>query len=149
MSVRSYSPQCFNVVLSDEAAAYKLARTIVCQNVNLRHMINYRCMAHVFNLVIFELSRQPGPFPILQKLSQLISIISSHKRLSPRLRQLGACKPQHIIPTRWYSTASALNSVIALESFFPRLEMNDTTNYTAWADIVEQEDFWRGLKDLK
>lgn len=63
-------PQCFNVVLSDEAAAYKLARTIVCQNVNLRHMINYRCMAHVFNLVGFELSRQPGPFPILQKLSR-------------------------------------------------------------------------------
>lgn len=72
-------------------------------------------MAHWLNLIGDALAKTPALNVELQKLLKLINIISHNKPLANKLRELGANRLHHSVPTRWYSTCESINSFLGIK----------------------------------
>lgn len=113
------------------------------------HFLHYRCMAHVFNLMIgYMCSSRPIKVNI-KKLVDLINQINLNKFLLNHLRTQGASMPSKIVATRWYSTSSAVNSILDLEQALMDAIHNPNLRVEAIKETVEDDTFWRSLKSLK
>lgn len=138
----------FNCMVTDEASNIRVARETICENFD-GHLLHYRCMAHVFNLMIgYMCSSRPIKVNI-KKLVDLINKISLNKFLLNHLRTQGASMPSKIVATRWYSTSSAVNSILDLEQALMDAIHNPNLRVEAIKETVEDDTFWRSLKSLK
>lgn len=97
-------------IVTDEAANFKLARAIICGG--RKGMLEYRCLAHVFNLMIESMCDYSNIKQHVVTLSELISKISKNKMLISALRQRQTRKLVGVVPTRWYSLATVTNVIL-------------------------------------
>lgn len=141
--------ELLNVVISDEAANCKKARSLLIDKFTSKHLMQYRCLAHVVNLIGSTVSKSFPLNVILQKLTTLVHCVNRHKKLMKVLQELGANKIVNAVPTRWYSTCAMINSVLKLRSLFNHLPRNDELQSNVWAPIIDNDGFWIGLEAAK
>jgi len=108
-----------------------------------------RCLAHVFNLIGAYISRDSIVKRNLRQLVDLITVISRSQRLVAKLRELGANRIAQPVPTRWYSTSSAINSMLDLKSTLELVPKTNEFNCDRWLDTLEDDGFWEILRNLK
>lgn len=84
-----------NAIVTDEAPNHKLARSIIIKETS-RHIIEYRCMAHVRNLMIGQLSKYELIQPSLSNLATFVRVLLSNK---PTLAE-GVDRQKAVVPTR-------------------------------------------------
>lgn len=109
------NPNKFIGIVTDEASSYKVAREELSCLLPGGKIINYRCMAHWFNLVGASMSKHPTINEILKRLMDLVLTINRSKILWSKLKEIGSNKPTQIVPTRWYSTSLTINSILGIK----------------------------------
>lgn len=114
----------FNCIVTDEAANMKLARNKIKAELKTS-IIEYRCLAHVFNLIGATLSNIREPKQIMNKLVIFVSKITRHKFLVAKLKEKEAKKIVSAVPTRWYSNCASINSIIDIKDFLERIPRTD------------------------
>lgn len=137
----------FNNVVTDEASSYRLARELIVKDFDTR-LIEYRCMAHVFNLIGATFSKSSVVKPILTRLSKLI-VFLRNKRVAAALENSGSNKVVLTVPTRWYSTTLSINSVLTIKPSLLALPRNEDLAYETWGPILADDEFWSDLISLK
>lgn len=130
------SEESINSIISDEAANCKKARKLIIEMFTSKHVLEYRCLAHVVNLIGCTMCKSAPLNLILQKLTTLVLCVNRHKRLMNALADLGANKIVNSVPTRWYSTYSLINSDPKLKDLFPKLPKNGDLSSKIWLPIV-------------
>ena len=138
-----------NAIISHEASNCKLARRLLTEEDEFSHLIEYRCLSHVFNLIGASISKDPTIRRLLEKVLDLIAIISRNKPLAMAIVQAGGGKVVRPVPTRWYSTCSAINSVIKIKPVMLGLQNHDCYASNRWLPILEDARLWNGLSELK
>jgi hypothetical protein len=138
----------FNSVVTDEGANYKLARAKLIESFTPKiQPLQYRCMAHVLNLVGERMSKSIELSTTLSRANNLVNIISRHRILASRLTDDGARKIAHVVATRWYSLSRCLLSLLDTREPFCRLPTNDDSlSPSSWQDTVHDPKFWSELK---
>lgn len=138
-----------NAIVSDEASAFKLARELIAAKLKTDHkrplIIEYRCFAHVFNLMISAFAQSRRVSPSLEKLSTFINAISRNKVLVSKIEELGGKRLVHSTPTRWFSISSSIRSAIAVRPFLAGLEFDPKYGGIKWAEIYNDTIFWEEL----
>lgn len=138
----------FNCMVTDEASNIRVARETICENFD-GHLLHYRCMAHVFNLIIGHMCNSAAIKPHVKTLIDFINKISMNKFLLNFLKTSGANMPSKVVATRWYSTSSALNSILDLEEALETAIQNPDLRMETIKPTVQNQVFWRSLKFLK
>lgn len=138
----------YNNVVTDEASSYRLARELIVRAFSDSHLIEYRCLAHVYNLIGATFSKSPIVKPILSRLAKLIGFLRN-KRVAAALENLGANKVVLSVPTRWYSTSLSINSILTIKTSLLALPRNDDLAYETWGPILDDEEFWIDMVSLK
>jgi len=138
----------FNTIITDEASNFRNARGLIKSKLSATHLLEYRCLAHVYNLIGASISGDTIIKRILRQLVDLISNIDRSQRLVAKLRQLGANRLTHPVPTRWFSTSSAINSALDLKETLELVPKTNEFGYSRWGDTLEDEWFWGILRDL-
>lgn len=138
----------FNCVVSDEASNYKGARVNLQQSTGGR-VIQYRCMAHYFNLIGSTASSSCQIRPIIEKLQVFVAIVTRNARLSRKLEELRANKLIKICATRWYTTSSSISSALETRESLKKLDRDESLGYSRWIEIVNDSEFWSSLKKLQ
>lgn len=142
------SPKKFNCVVSDEASNYKGARVNLQQSTGGR-VIQYRCMAHFFNLIGSTASSSFRVRPIIEKLQIFVATVTRNSRLIRKLEELRAKKLIKICPTRWYTTSSSISSALETKESLKKLDEDESLGYSRWIGTVNDEEFWSSLKKLQ
>lgn len=138
----------FNSIITDEASNCKAARQLIKQNLAHGALIEYRCMAHLFNLIGAGMSKNSVIKPTLEQLLELINILSRHKLLISAIRKHGGNKAVRSVPTRWYSTSASLLSVLRLKPILERLPQTNELVAYKWAPIINDRSFWTEVQSL-
>jgi len=138
-----------NAIISDEASNFKLARALIVQEDDYSHIIQYRCMAHVLNLVGASISKSFAVRDHLERVVELIGIISRNKPLASAIKEAGGRQVIRPVPTRWYSTCAAINSVIRIRPVMLQLERRSIFATDRWIPILEDSTLWDKLAHLK
>jgi len=138
-----------NAITSDEASNFKRSRNLICKEEKLQHLIEFRCMAHVFNLVGASISKHPTIKRLLDNIVQLINTITRDKPLATAIVNLGGGRVVNAVPTRWYSTCSAINSLIKIRMVMDGLDDRPEYNRHKWSYITEDESFWCDIDACK
>ena len=139
----------FNCIVTDEASNFKLARQKIKERLESDHLIEYRCLAHVLNLIGAHMSEALIIKRHLKLLVEFINTVSRNQKLTSKLCELGANRLKHPVPTRWFSTCAAINSVLALKPILELVPKNEAFAYHKWSHILDDEWFWEVLSDLK
>jgi len=100
-----------NVIVSDGASNCKLSRDLIVEESSFEHIIGYRCLSHLFNLIGASISKHPSVEKHLDKVVEPINIISRTKRLSRAIVKAGGGRTIRSNPTSWFSTCGAIKSV--------------------------------------
>lgn len=137
-----------NAIVSDEASNCKLARVLLVDELDC-HVVEYRCMAHVFNLIGALMSKSEHIKPTLENLVKLVNYIGKNKVLVSHLREDGATKVVRAVPTRWYSTCSTINSILKMKPYLLRVPHENRFGYEKWGPIAEDPLFWNNLQNAK
>lgn len=137
-----------NAIISDEASNFRLARSLMIEELD-NHVVEYRCIAHVFNLIGALMSKSEGLKSSLDDLVKLVNYVSKHKVLVSYLKDEGATKVVRSVPTRWYSTCATINSILKLRPFLQGVPRESAYGYEKWGPIVESRWFWKDLEDAK
>lgn len=94
-----------NCLVTDEASNMKKARDLITKSLDPeRHVLHYRCMAHVFNLITGSVCNHLSVKPHISALIEMIRKISANKFLLTELKKT-ANAPVKIVPKRWYSVS--------------------------------------------
>lgn len=120
----------FNAIVSDEASNCRLAREIIIDEVESGHLIEFRCMAHFFNLIGGSISKLPLLRGSLDKLMTLVGAITSRKLLVSKLRELGAKRMVHATPTRWYTTCASINAALRVKEILDLVPKTDEYGFS-------------------
>ena len=142
-------PSKLNAITSDEASNFKLSRSLIRRGDLMQHLIEYRCMAHLFNLIGASMSKHPTINRILDKTVNLINIISRTKPLARAIVNMGGGRVVHAVPTRWYSTCSAINSLLKLRRIMADLEDRPEFARRKWSPTVGDRLFWDDIASCK
>lgn len=102
----------FNSIVSDEASNFKLARSLIINSLSQTHLVQYRCMAHTFDLIGASISKSSNVSAILQQTMKLVKHISSNRLACSKLKELGSDRIKMVVPSRWYSTSSCMKSIL-------------------------------------
>lgn len=119
----------FGAVVSDEASNCRKARALIAHHFKEVNLLEYRCMAHTYNLIGNRMSRSETMKPMLKRAADLITILNRCKPLWAKLKDLGARKISPATPTRWYSVSTAINGLIELKPLFPQVPKEALYNY--------------------
>ena len=138
-----------NSIISDEASNCKLARRLITQELEFSHVIEYRCMAHVFNLVGGSITKHPSVKNYLDQVIKLIGIITRQKLLAKAIFDEGGGRVVRPVPTRWYSTCAAINSVMRIKPVLGSLTDRPECSPELWLPILRDERLWLALNNLK
>lgn len=137
----------FNCMVTDGAGNYNLARGLVKKKV--KHLIEYRCLAHVGNLVGATICKHPSVKPIILQLIKFINHVNRCKRLAYELKKRHLHRLTHIVPTRWYSTANAINSAINIREGLRSIGDCPGMAFDKWGETLQDHNFWDCLGHLK
>lgn len=139
----------FNAIITDEASNFKAARSLIIRRLQSQHVIEYRCLAHTFNLVGSAMSRAARVLPILDKAKQFASNIGRNILLCAKLKELGANRVKLIVPTRWYSTSICINSILEIKDMLGSVPKEEKYGWGKWKETFLSSSFWSGLVELK
>lgn len=142
------NPNKLNAFVTDEGSAYKSARETIIRQPGFQQVLQYRCMAHVLNLIGSSMSKSPVVYAVLTKLITFINKISHNKILTDELKRRGEKRVLHIVPTRWYSTSNAINSILAIQDSLGQVPHNEACGFSKWQGTFEDQKFWSDLKEL-
>lgn len=131
-----------NCLVTDEASNMKKAREMICSSFQSQHVLQYRCLAHTFNLVIGSICNHRRIKPYMSKLVDLIKKLSSNKFLLSHIRQRGGGAPVKIVPTRWYSVTNAIKAALELREDLTTLVQDQALRAENIKTIIDDEDFW-------
>lgn len=140
------SNKLFNSVVSDEAGNCRLARSKVVDEIS--HLLEFRCMAHLFNLIGGSISKSSSVRPILDQLAIFVNAVSRNKFIISKLKEEKLSRPIHSVLTRWYTISGSISSVLALREAFANLPKTDKYSYSKWGPHTESPDFWSSLQKL-
>lgn len=143
------SPVKFNCIVTDQGPDFRAARAELVTQLGPNVLIQYRCMAHVFNLIIGTMSKSNRLIDTLKNLISFIDAIDRRSFLKDHLAKLGAKRICRLITVRWYSSAEAIHSVLPLRD----LLMNHTPHteeygYNRWGNVARDDGFWLNLRDV-
>jgi len=138
-----------NCIITDEASNFWNARPLIRNKLGAKHLIEYRCLAHVYNLIGGYMSEQPVIKRNLKMLLDLINCLSRSQKLVAKLRESGANKLVRPVPTRWYSTSAALNSVLDIKPILETIPRTIEYGFNKRGQTLEDDWFWVILKDLR
>lgn len=147
-----------NAVMSDSASSCKKARQrIVEQEAEYTHLLEYRCQAHLFNLIGAKVMEDEEMDDVFSGANKLVSFISSNSQLQSMLTELGYKKLIKSCSVRWYSHIAMLESLLEIKSvaleLFEQASRPDCLNMrllrceTFWADIPKVVHVLKPLSD--
>lgn len=139
----------FNSIVSDEASNCRLAREIIVDEMESGHLIEFRCMAHFFNLIGGSISKSSQLRTSFDKLTTLISAVTNRKMLASKLRELGAKRLVHATPTRWYTTCASINAALKIKNIPDLVPKTEEFGFSKWGSILSDRLFWNDLRDSK
>lgn len=137
----------FNCVVSDEASNCKRARAIISET--HKHLVQYRCIAHLCNLIGSSFSQSLAMSETLKRLAETIRDIRSNKVLMGVLKDENEGRPRAAALTRWYTTSASIRSMLKLKPFLLEKLQEDRFNREKWKATVLDTGFWRNLEDCK
>lgn len=137
-----------NCIVSDEASNCRKAREDFKKNI-LEHVIEYRCLAHVVNLIIASFLKPTRIYYLIQRCVSLIQGLNGNTKLTGFLKEIKAPRPISMLPTRWYSASACINSLIKLRPDLYKIPRTDPYKPQNWAHIVEDDQFWDELHIIK
>lgn len=116
-----------NSIVSDSAANYKKAREDLISKQQFKHVIQHRCLAHLFNLIGSKLTCKSQPIcQLLTEANFIATTISSSSYWRAYLKQLKLRKIKHATQVRWYSNVNMLVTLVEakaaiMENILPNL----------------------------
>lgn len=112
--------------------------------------IQYRCMAHVGNLIIGTMVKSSPMEATFKKLLLLVDNIDRCTALRNYIASRGGNRVARFIQIRWYSAGNTINSVLLIKDIL-RADLSeiDGIHYERWSDIAQSDAFWNNLKRLK
>ena len=146
----SISAQYHGTICPQPESSIKNHHTsLITEEEEFSHLIQYRCLAHVFNLIGATLSKDFYVRIILDDLVKLIQCINKRQSLVAAISSRGGNRVVECVPTRWYSTCASINSVLRLEVILKNFEDDETYATSKWKPIVHNDRFWDGLRECK
>lgn len=128
----------------------KHARTLIAERFEPGHLITYRCMAHVFNLIGSQMSVDSVISSHLKQLGEFANTINRNFKLSALLKDAGAKKIVKTVVTRWYSTCGCINSALGLKQYLEtQIPKTKKYSYDKLSPTLESYAFWSDLEALK
>lgn len=110
-----------NAIMSDSAASCKKARAELILNEGFTHVIEYRCQAHLFNLIGARMMNDKDVDEMFIGANKLVSFISGHERLQALLSEEGYNKLVKATAIRWYSHVAMFESLLSIQDEAKRL----------------------------
>lgn len=116
-----------NSIVSDSAANYKKAREELVSKEEFQHVVQHRCLAHLFNLIGSKLTcRNESISQLLDDANSIANIVSSSSYWRAYFKHLKLKKIKHATLVRWYSTVNMLVTLVEsksaiLENILPTL----------------------------
>lgn len=153
VALKSIPPKAINSIVSDSASACKKARLDILEREEYRHLIQHRCLAHLFNRIGSRITGHNDDISATIALSSKItSIISSSSHWSAHIKKLNMKKAKPACPVRWYSTVIMLDTLlnlksVILEDIVPNLS-NDRAETVRELDWAHLESILQILKPL-
>jgi len=142
-------PKKINVIISDEAANFKRAREIIAEESDFEHVIEYRCLAHVFNLVGASITKHFSVKKFMDKLINFIDLVSRNKPLATAIAEAGGGRIIRPVPTRWFSTCAAINSVLRIKPVLTNLPDRPELGLDRFGPLLQDHRLWTALEHLK
>lgn len=137
-----------NAVITDEASNCKKARELIVSSLST-HVLEYRCLAHVGNLIIGLMSKCPSTFTTLKTLMASVREIRGNKILIAALREARARIPTNPSPTRWYTTSGSIDSLLAIYPDLEILARRPEFHGEKWTNLIKDTSFWSNLRGLR
>lgn len=140
-----------NSIVSDSAANYKKARQDFVMSRGFEHVIEHRCLAHLFNLIGSRItSKNKSISKLLQDAIVIASTISSSSYWKAYFKRLKLKKIKQPTQVRWYSNVNTLVTLveaksIILEDVLPTLT-GDKRQVVAKFDWVHLDEVLEVLK---
>lgn len=141
----------FNAIITDQASNYQGARENIARFFKSKKLLifEYRCLAHLLNLIGSHMTNSKAIEPAIAKLTGLANHINKSKNIISALKQQGFNKPRTPSKSRWYGYTESINSMLNLKNGLTLLANDDRLGDSKWADLVMDQRFWFDLKDLK
>lgn len=142
--------ETINAVISDSASSCIKARQNLTNLEQYKHVISHRCIAHLLNRIGGYLSDSrhnpaiAGPLSWARELSVIAMKSSEVRRM---LRELGINQVKIPTPTRWYSTASTLKSLLAAKEVI--LKYATSLQDCHKEEMILDEANWTNFERLK
>jgi len=137
------------VVVSDEASNFKLARNFITQQPESKHVLEYRCLVHVFNLVGASVTEDPSVKIYTDQVLDIIDMISRTKPLAAAIVEAGGGRVVRPVPTRWFSTCAAINSVLRIKPGLASMPDWPEFGMSRFDPLLEDSILWDALDHLK
>lgn len=142
-----------NSIISDSASNCKKARQDILAKKGYGHLIQHRCLAHLFNRIGCRItSKNQEITETISLASKITSYISSSSYWSAYIKQLNMKRVRPACPVRWYSTVTMLDNLcdlktVILEEIVPSLS-DDKAQVVRALDWEHLESILHVLKPL-
>lgn len=115
--IESIGPNVVNSIMSDSASSCKKAREDLTSVDGFAHIIQHRCLAHLFNLIGSKtLSKTPILDQAVKNVSSITSFLSQSSHWIAHVRSCHLKKPKIACPTRWYSTLNMIENLLSMKT---------------------------------
>lgn len=142
--------QAINAFISDSASSCIKTRQILTGLKEYEHVIGHRCIAHLLNRVGGYLSDSRYSPAIACPLSwarEVATIAVRSLEVRRNLREKGINQVKQATPTRWYSTANMLNSLLSAKEVI--LEHASSLQDCHKEQMILDESNWVNIERLK
>lgn len=153
-------PSKMNAVVSDEAGNCRVARSLIVEKEGFRGIFQFRCFAHVLNLVGKQAATNEQLKGILANADSIVRFVNHRQTLRATLEaQEGYTKLVQDVSTRWYTTRKKVTSLLKNKYYidgvvhelggaiFENLE-SVVKDHAFWADLQEVADVYETLCEI-
>lgn len=150
MTACKIEPRKINACISDNAGNCRVARKTFISSEDYKTILEYRCFAHVINLIGKAAAKEPQLKPIMDQAEGLVNFVNNRATLRDVLEaQQGYTRLIHDVSTRWYSTRKKILSLRSNKVyFFSVIAHRGETLFENYIGRVEDSSFWAKLDEI-
>lgn len=142
-------PKMINCIISDSASACRAARARLVARQEYAHIIEHRCLAHLFNLIGNEMSKLEPVQTLILTAIELSGYLSNDSAFLSKLKDDGICRIKTYTRTRWYSTVEMLETLVNIrQQAYEHLQVSERRDRLRAARhlaTLNDDDFWNDI----